>query len=71
MSNKSAEYPEGRLNKEVLKSFMAVSGPENNLKHTPGYEKMPDSWYKRNPSDEYSVPYFEVSTDSGASWSAP
>ena len=31
MSNKSAEYPEGVLNKDVLKSFMAISGPENNV----------------------------------------
>lgn len=31
MSNKTAEYPEGILNKAVLKSFMAVSGPENNV----------------------------------------
>ena len=60
MSNKSAEYPEGLLNKATLKSFMAVSGPENNLKHTPGYEAIPDNWYKRNPSDEYTIPYFEA-----------
>lgn len=26
MGNKSAEYPEGQLNGEVLKSFMAVTG---------------------------------------------
>lgn len=31
MSNKSAEYPEGVLNKAVLKSFMSYSGPENNV----------------------------------------
>ncbi|KAF2167401.1 hypothetical protein M409DRAFT_66015 [Zasmidium cellare ATCC 36951] len=60
MSNKSSEYPEGILDKEVLKSFMSVTGPENNLKHTPGYEKIPDNWYERNPADEYSIPYFEA-----------
>ncbi|KAB8337131.1 hypothetical protein FH972_021435 [Carpinus fangiana] len=58
MSNKSAENPEGVLNKEVLKSFMSYSGPENNLKHTPGHERIPDNWYKRNAADEYSIPYF-------------
>ncbi|EME38183.1 hypothetical protein DOTSEDRAFT_141173 [Dothistroma septosporum NZE10] len=58
MSNKSAEYPEGLLNKAVLKSFMSVTGPENNLTHTPGYEAIPDNWYKRNPSDDYTIPYF-------------
>ncbi|KAF7192099.1 Dothistromin biosynthesis peroxidase dotB [Pseudocercospora fuligena] len=60
MSNKSAENPEGILNKNVLKSFMSVTGPENNLKHTPGYERIPDNWYKRNPSDEYSITYFQT-----------
>jgi len=57
MSNKSAEYPEGVLNKAVLKSFMSYTGPEDNLVHTPGHERIPDNWYKRNPSDEYSIPY--------------
>jgi hypothetical protein len=36
---------------------MSYTGPENNLTHTPGYERIPDNWYKRNPSDEYSIPY--------------
>lgn len=39
MANKSMEYPEGVLNKDVLKSFMSISGPENNLKWTPGHER--------------------------------
>ena len=58
MSNKSAENPEGVLNKDVLKSFMSVSGPEDALVHTPGHEQIPDNWYKRHPSDSYSIPYF-------------
>lgn len=44
MSNKSAEYPEGVLNKDVIKSFMSVTGPENNLTHTPGHEQFPVNW---------------------------
>lgn len=60
MSNKSAEYPEGILNKDVLKSFMAISGPEYNLKWTKGYERIPDNWYTRNQLDQYSIPYFEA-----------
>jgi len=60
MANKSAEYPEGRLDKNVLKSFMSISGPENNLKWTKGYERIPDNWYKRNDADQYSIPYFEA-----------
>ncbi|KAI5370767.1 putative chloroperoxidase [Septoria linicola] len=59
MSNKSSEYPSGVLNREVLKSFMSITGPDNALKWVPGNEKIPNNWYKRNPSDEYSVPYFE------------
>lgn len=31
MSNKTAENPAGVLNKDVLKSFMSISGPENNV----------------------------------------
>ncbi|KAK5112890.1 hypothetical protein LTR85_011117 [Meristemomyces frigidus] len=58
MANKSAEYPEGILNKDVLKSFSSVSGPDNNLTWTPGHERIPDNWYKRNDADQYSIPYF-------------
>ncbi|KAL9094518.1 MAG: hypothetical protein Q9165_003077 [Trypethelium subeluteriae] len=58
MANKSAEYPEGILNKDVLKSFMSIYGPEDNLTWVPGNERIPDNWYKRNPLDEYSIPYF-------------
>lgn len=57
MANKSAEYPEGILNKNVLKSFMAIYGEEDNLYWKQGWERFPDNWYKRNPTDEYSVPY--------------
>lgn len=60
MSNKSAENPEGVLNKDVLKSWMSISGPENNLKWTPGHERIPNNFYKRHPSDSYSIPYFEA-----------
>jgi hypothetical protein len=58
MSNKSAEYPEGRLNQEVLKSFFSITGDENNFKWTEGYEKIPDNWYKRAIGDEYTIPFF-------------
>jgi hypothetical protein len=51
MSNKSAENPEGILNKDVLKSFMSISGLEDNLVWTSGHERILDNWYKRNPSD--------------------
>lgn len=40
-ANKSAEYPEGILNKATLKSFMAIEGPEDNVSLHPSlsYEK--------------------------------
>ncbi|WPH01539.1 Hypothetical protein R9X50_00438500 [Acrodontium crateriforme] len=60
MANKSAEYPEGILNKETLKSFMSITGPENNLKWTFGHERFPDNFYRRNDADAYTVPYFET-----------
>ena len=58
MSNKSETYPEGRLSKDVLRSFFAVSGPEDNPVYTKGYERIPDNWYKRAIGDEYTIPFF-------------
>lgn len=58
MANKSAEYPEGVLNQEVLKSFFSVTGESGNFKWTEGYEKIPDNWYKRAIGDEYTIPFF-------------
>ncbi|KAK0127152.1 hypothetical protein ONS96_006705 [Cadophora gregata f. sp. sojae] len=58
MSNKSAEYPDGYLNGDVLKSFFAITGQQGNFKWTEGYEKIPDNWYKRAIGDEYTIPFF-------------
>ena len=55
MANKSADNPEGILNKEVLKSFFAVQGPDNNLTHTPGHERIPENWYTRSRDDAYGL----------------
>ena len=59
MANHSEEYPEGRLSQNVLKSFFAVSGA-NQMQgvYTPGYERIPDNWYKRAIGDEYTIPFF-------------
>ena len=46
----------GILNQEVLKSFFAISGPRNNFVYTPGWERIPDNWYRR------STPYGLVET---------
>jgi hypothetical protein len=60
MGNKSIDYPEGVLNKEVLKSFFSVSGPDTALVHTPGHERIPENWYRRAIGDEYTIPFFQL-----------
>lgn len=62
MSNKSAEYPEGQLNGEVLKSFYAVTGDDGNFTYTAGYERIPDNWYTRNVADPYDIAYLNIDT---------
>ena len=57
MANKSEEYPMGLLNGEVLKSFYSITGDYPNFEYTPGYEKIPDNWYKRNLIDYYTIQY--------------
>ncbi|KAI0864483.1 hypothetical protein F4860DRAFT_501179 [Xylaria cubensis] len=57
MANKTAENPMGILNGETLKSFYAITGDYPNFTVTPGHERFPDNWYKRNPLDYYTIPY--------------
>lgn len=46
MSNHSAEYPNGILDKETLKSFFAITeAADGTLSWTPGHERIPDNWY--------------------------
>ncbi|TGJ81035.1 hypothetical protein E0Z10_g7716 [Xylaria hypoxylon] len=59
MANKSAENPEGVLDGETLKSFYAVTGNYPDFTITPGHERFPDNWYKRNLVDYYTIPYFQ------------
>ena len=48
MSNHSAEYPDGILDKETLKSFFAITeASDGTLSWKPGYERIPDNWYRR------------------------
>lgn len=60
MANHSAEAPEGILSRDVLKSFMSISGPDANPKWTFGHERIPKNWYRRNQADAYSVGPDEV-----------
>ena len=41
MANHSAEYPDGYLDKETLKSFFAISGDSGSFTYQPGYERIP------------------------------
>lgn len=61
VANHSAEHPEGILNQEVLKSFYSITGDKpSDFKWTPGHEKIPDNWYRRNTLDAYVSYYFAV-----------
>lgn len=61
MSNHSAKYPNGILDKETLKSFFAIfEAPDGTLTYKPGWERIPDKWYRRplGVVNEYSPASF-------------
>lgn len=63
MSNHSSEYPNGILDKETLKSFFAITEhADGSLTWQPGYERIPDNWYRRplGPQNEYSPASFAL-----------
>jgi hypothetical protein len=62
MANKSEEYPSGRLDGEVLKSFYGITGEDGNFVYNRGHERIPDNWYTRNVLDDYTIPYLELDT---------
>jgi len=48
MSNHSAQYPNGILDKYTLKSFFSITEqPDGTLTYIPGWERIPDIWYRR------------------------
>lgn len=55
MGNKSAEYPQGYLDRDVLKSFFAVTAEPDNFQYNRGHERIPTNWYKRAIGDEYGI----------------
>ena len=63
MANHTAEAPEGILSRDVLKSFMAISGSDANPVWTRGHERIPENWYRRNTVDAYTVSGSEASCD--------
>ncbi|KAK3175355.1 hypothetical protein OEA41_002602 [Lepraria neglecta] len=61
MSNHSTDYPAGILTKETLKSFFAIAeAPDGTLTYAPGYEHIPENWYRRplGVANEYSATSF-------------
>jgi hypothetical protein len=67
-SNKSPEYPDNWiLGKEILKTFFSISGPDDDLVYTEGYERIPLNFYKRAIGNEYTIPLFIEDTFSFAS----
>lgn len=66
MANKSAEYPDGRLDGDVLKSFFSITGDYPNFKYTAGHEKIPDNWYTRSLADPYTIPALTIDAVSAA-----
>lgn len=64
MSNHSAENKNGFLTRSVLKSFFAISGPDNALVYTPGTERIPENWYRRPTSNPYGAVAAAVSPHS-------
>lgn len=57
-ANHSAEYPEGFLGLETLKSFFAVSGSPGHFTYDEGCERIPAHWYRRPLSQAYDLGTF-------------
>lgn len=67
-ANMVVAYPDnGILDKEILKSFFAISGPDDNLVYTYGHEQIPANFYKRAIRNEYTIPLFIEDTFNFAS----
>ncbi|KAG5745807.1 hypothetical protein H9Q72_005743 [Fusarium xylarioides] len=51
-ANRSAEHPDdGILDKEMLKAFFSVYGPEENMTYVIGHERIPENFYRRRYTD--------------------
>lgn len=59
-ANHSADYPDGFLGRETLKSFYAMSGPDNELVYSPGNERIPENYYTRAADNRYTVPLIDM-----------
>lgn len=68
MSNHSAEEPSGYLDESQFKTWFAVEGEYPNFKWKPGQERIPDNWYRRTSTNQYTVP--NVIEDLVIGWAA-
>ncbi|KAG5823594.1 hypothetical protein H9Q74_006304 [Fusarium xylarioides] len=51
-ANRSTEHPDdGILDKEMLKAFFSVYGPEENMTYVIGHERIPENFYRRRYTD--------------------
>lgn len=62
MANHTAEYPDGILNQDVLRSFFAITGDSGSFENQHGWERIPDNWYRRAIGDEVGIPYLSLIT---------
>ncbi|POR39495.1 hypothetical protein TPAR_00289 [Tolypocladium paradoxum] len=60
MANNSAEYPEGYLDGDVLKSVFSITGEPGSFVYSEGHERIPENWYKRAIGNEYTIPFFSL-----------
>ncbi|CAK4010345.1 Aromatic peroxygenase [Lecanosticta acicola] len=54
-SNHSAEQPNGYLDRETLKSFFGITGEPGSFVANQGQERIPENWYRRPSSNQYSL----------------
>ncbi|MCJ1429149.1 hypothetical protein MMC29_007062 [Sticta canariensis] len=59
-ANHSAANPDGFLGRDTLKSFYAMSGPDDKLVYSPGNERIPENWYTRAADNLYTVPLVDM-----------
>lgn len=55
MSNHSASEPSGYLNGDMFKTWFAVTGKPGNFKWQRGQERIPDQWYRRTSTNQYTA----------------
>jgi hypothetical protein len=55
MSNHTADNKNGYLDRNILKTFFAISGPDDAHVYNAGQERIPLNWYRRPTSNPYGA----------------